>query len=337
MAPSVRCSCLLIGAITALMAWPTLALEASDARTVQVRPHLAPLPDALDELHATIYQTPQPTLSIHNPTAKRLVIKDSAYRPFLRIGPTQVAADFNSAWFHRTNFVESDKDAADIGAPPDWHAVKNGDTFVWQDLRLRIRDSMTLPPGVTGGPPKFMQSFRIPVTLGDISSAISGYFLYRPSPDGVYRTVIADHGNFSEAITVKPLVGKKPGLFIRNTGSEPLTVLGIEGEPFLRFRAGAVLLNPTSVTWKQAAPADTGAPYESEGAAHWVKVSSTGAFGWHDPRMRAQGKTTTSGQPDPVLGWSIPVVVGNNQYTIQGNTWWLPQVTADFAPTDPRP
>lgn len=321
----------LIVAATAALAPAAFGLDASDARAVQVRPEIGRLPDALEALEVTIYQTPRPTLSIHNPTGKRLVIKDGVGRPFLRIGPQRVAADFNSAWFLHARLAPAGNSTAKPGKPgasPDWHVIKNGDALLWQDLRVRVSGSLQLPPGVTRGPPRFLQRFRIPVTLGNTSSVISGYFLYHPSPQGVYRAVITDHGSFGDAITVKPILGEKPGLFIRNAGAAPVTVLGIEGEPFLRFRAGSVWLNPTNVTWKQAAPPDADIAFDDKGAAHWVQVSATGAFGWHDPRLRASGKTTFSGQPDPVHAWSIPVVVGKTRYSIEGTTWWLPQVSA---------
>lgn len=304
------------------------ALQATDARAVQIRPQLAPLPDALNTLDIRLHLTTPPTLGVHNPTDRSLVIRDASGHAFLSIGPDQVTADINSPWFQRARLLPADNARIAGNQPPEWRVIADGDRFAWQDLRLRIHPSMNPPAGVTRGRPKFMQRFRIPVTLGQASSHIGGVFLYHPSPSGVFRAVITDHGSFGKSISVQPLVGKSPGLLLRNRGEQPLTVVGVQGEPFLRFEPGRVLVNPASSTWQRVAPAGTDTPYQADADAHWVAISSSSAFGWHDPRMRANDATAASGEPEPVHAWNIPVVVGEQRYTIQGVTWWLPPFTA---------
>lgn len=304
------------------------ALEPADARPVQIRPKFDPLPDALRELTVRLHQTPQPTISVRNPTGKKLVIKDHAKRPFLRIGPTQVAADVDNAWFQRARYPEQTGGPDNSGGSAEWQTIARGNAFDWRDPRLRVRTSVALPPGVTHGASKFLERFRIPVTLGDKTSHISGYFLYQPSPKGIHRAVVADHGDVGGAVSVKPLLGPEPGLFIRNAGQQRLTIRGIEDEPFLRFEPDRVLVNAASATWQQAAPEDTDVPYDEDADRRWVRIAPTGAFGWHDPRVDAGDQEPASGEISPVQAWSVPVTIDDERYNIQGNTWWLPQVTA---------
>lgn len=303
------------------------ALGPEDAREVQIRPELDRLPEELDGLQVRLWHTPHPQISVHNLTAEQLVVRDHADRPFLRLAPNNTHADLANAWFYRARRATDTPVPDDAGGPPRWRKVDSGPAFGWWDPRLRIDDRMQPPPGITGGGSHFLRRWRIPVRLGDITSDISGYFLYHPAPDGVHRAEVTSDKVLGDNVAVYPLLGKTPGLFIANHGNARFAVRGIEGEPFLRFVPGKVLVDPTSATWQQAAPDNARVPYDDSGKSRWVVIATTGGFGWHDPRVRADAGPPKNGKATPVKEWSIPVTVEEERRVVEGRTWWLPPTT----------
>lgn len=100
--------------------------------------------------------------------------------------------------------------------------------------------------------------------------------------------------------------GPRPAIFLSYRGEQPLTVLGSEGEAFLRFTGHSVLVNPDSPSW-QALPNAPVLP-EQEDAA-WTTLSHSGSFSWLDPRLDtgARGHHDT----EPLGGWSIELETAN--------------------------
>lgn len=320
---------LLAGALLALAATGAAqALEAEDALAVQIRPVLDRLPSELDGLLVALHQTPAPHISVHNLTDRTLTVLDHAERPYLRIGPGETHGDFANAWFHRAWRGDDGEAPSNVGGPARWHKIDTGPAFGWWDPRLRVVGELQPPPGVTGGDAKFLRRWRIPVRFGETRSDISGYFLYHPAPEGVHRVAVDEPDVLGEDVTVHPLLGDDPGVFIANLGNAKFRVPGAEGEPFLRFVPGKVLINANSATWKRAAPEDTQVPYSGPGQPRWVVISTTGGFGWRDPRVDAGDQRPDDREPAPVLEWSIPADVDGDEVEIEGETWWLPPATA---------
>ena len=105
-----------------------------------------------------------------------------------------------------------------------------------------------------------------------------------------------------------------------------VTVLGYEGEPYLRFgtngvveensRSPAVVLNQSRYGSTLDARADAKAPPE------WRVVSTDGAYLWHDHRIHWMARSLPpqldGNGAGKVLDWSIPLLVAGQPVQIQG-------------------
>lgn len=308
-----------------LIALPGIAAAQSESLLWQIRPRLDPLPPELSGLLVRLYQTVSPQIAVHNLTGDPLVILDSAGQPFLKIGPYEVQANFANAAFYRSRHPEPRELPDAIGGADRWRRVSSGPAWAWFDARLRV-DLLQIPPRPRMGDPAFVQRWAIPVRLGATEAIISGYFLYFEAPQGLYRTQITGNAGLGPQVDIYPAAGRVPGLFVTNQGNATFTVLGLSGEPFLRFVPGKVLVNRSSDTWRIAAPADALAPYaaSADGQPDWVVVSTTGSFAWAEPRAFYEGPPPEGAAPVEVKEWEVPILTAEGQDAITGITQWLP-------------
>ncbi|MDT0619093.1 hypothetical protein RM531_11465 [Salinisphaera sp. P385] len=317
-------SCL--GAAALLLASPVTHAADADARVWQIRPSLDRLPPALDGLLVQLQQTASPRIAVHNLTGDTLEILDHGDQPFLRIGPHETTANLASSAFHRSRYAEDRPPPASAAGEPRWQRVDNGPAWAWFDSRLQV-DGMTVPTLREYEDEVLVQRWAIPVRFRGEEHIISGYFLYRDAPNGLYRTRLASDQAPAADVSVYPLAGLVPGVFIANRGNASFTVLGIEGEPFVRYIPGKVLVNRRSPTWRIAAPSDSPIGHEDSGGdgAKWAVASTTGGFGWRDPRAFHKGDPPADRSKPGVVGeWSIPVDVEGERTEIRGSTEWLP-------------
>ncbi|MCG7200773.1 hypothetical protein MD273_13645 [Marinobacter pelagius] len=144
----------------------------------------------------------------------------------------------------------------------------------------RERTGMTLPA--------LMASAVVLLTAPGLTAAHGG-----PAADEVpedfVKASITRHPDI-QGLSALILDAPRPGIMLRYQGDEPLTVLGTEGEKFLRFTRDAVEVNVTSSSWKNLPNApkltDDEAPREYQsGSASWRTLSRSGIFGWLDPRL----------------------------------------------------
>ncbi len=123
-------------------------------------------------------------------------------------------------------------------------------------------------------------------------------------------------------------------LTARTTGNAVSAVIeGYHGEPFLRFRGGAVATNAASLTTYDATeplldtiPTDAG----QAGVVRWESTGQSGWFRWTDHRISFTGSELPAAvMDDPgtehvVEEWSIPVTVDGKAGAITGRVVWLP-------------
>ena len=102
--------------------------------------------------------------------------------------------------------------------------------------------------------------------------------------------------------------GPRPAIFLSYQGEQPITVLGSEGEAFLRFTGHSVLVNPASPSW-QGLP-NAPALAEQTGAT-WATVNHSGSFIWLDPRLDTEAKGHHGAKP--LGGWSIELETANGE------------------------
>ena len=95
-----------------------------------------------------------------------------------------------------------------------------------------------------------------------------------------------------------------------------VVVLGIVGEPFLRFGPGGVFAWSHSPTAGNAKVIDAS---QAAGSPHWIRVSTGDAFAWHENRLRPVLHPTHSGA---VGTWRIPLVVDGRRSVLRGTEWY---------------
>ncbi|MES1925804.1 hypothetical protein T31B1_10773 [Salinisphaera sp. T31B1] len=293
----------------------------------EVRAVLDELPPALSDLRVQLRHTLAAQLLVYNPTDRLLVVEDARGRPFLRIGAQRVQADLGAAAFHRTNTLMAPGAIdADASSRPDWQVVESTPSWGWFDLRLRS-DSIAVPHHVVdGGQPRSVARWSIPVRYGSQRSAIRGHFEYVPPARGMIEARVIDAGLLDGQAVVRAMTGSaRPGLFVSYRGTEPLIVLDADGAPFLRFSETGVDANRASATWARVRP--SGAPAatpDSTPAVAWARVSSTGSYGWIEPRAAADAPAHDGHDLAVVKRWRIPVRIGTMDSSISGQTEWAP-------------
>ncbi|HUP72659.1 MAG TPA: hypothetical protein VM282_06390 [Acidimicrobiales bacterium] len=122
------------------------------------------------------------------------------------------------------------------------------------------------------------------------------------------------------------VVGGDSFISLRVHNAGEVTVLGYEGEPYLRFgvnglveentRSPAVVLNQSRFGATIDEQSDAKAPPE------WRVVSTDGAYLWHDHRIHWMARSLPPQLGDngagKVLDWSIPLLVDGQSVQIQG-------------------
>lgn len=127
-------------------------------------------------------------------------------------------------------------------------------------------------------------------------------------PEGIVKARITDHPDI-QGLSAMILDAPRPGIMFRYKGENPLTVLGMEGEAFLRFTRTEVAVNTNSPSWK-ALPDRSEMPESgsSDGQASeqttWMTLSRSGSFGWLDPRLNALQDAHSDGSTQT---WSIAI------------------------------
>ncbi|MEO6469453.1 MAG: hypothetical protein ABIP21_10160 [Acidimicrobiia bacterium] len=157
----------------------------------------------------------------------------------------------------------------------------------------------------TGGPPA--SNYRTELTG------------VQPPTTGVVVSLAADHEQ----------------LELRVSGPHSVTVLGYQGEPYLRIDARGVSENersPAIGANRKRIP--TASPGRATGSMRWRRVSHRPIARWHDHRAHWMGGITPGvvrRDPDHqhvVVRWSIPLRIDGHPARIRGRLLWTPPAPA---------
>lgn len=102
-----------------------------------------------------------------------------------------------------------------------------------------------------------------------------------------------------------------------------VTVLGLLGEPFLRFSAAGVQANAASPTAWTSGIIGRGDAVRSAAAPVWRSVSHGHTYAWHEGRLRPE-PAVPGGSPTPhrVARWSVALVVDGHRARVAGWEWY---------------
>jgi hypothetical protein len=107
------------------------------------------------------------------------------------------------------------------------------------------------------------------------------------------------------------------------SGRHVVVVLGLLGEPFLRFSPVGVQANAASPTaWNSGVVSSSDAVPVSHSPA-WRTVAGGHTFAWHEGRLRPEGVVTDGGAtPRRVAAWTIPLTVDGRHIRLTGWEWY---------------
>jgi hypothetical protein len=129
----------------------------------------------------------------------------------------------------------------------------------------------------------------------------------RPSVEGVRARVL--DGDLKLQLTV--------------SGRHVVVVLGLLGEPFLRFSPAGVQANAASPTaWNSGVVKSSDAVPVSH-TPDWRRVTGAHTFAWHEGRLRPRPIVAGGGaSPRRVAIWTIPLVVDGRHVSLTGWEWY---------------
>jgi hypothetical protein len=116
------------------------------------------------------------------------------------------------------------------------------------------------------------------------------------------------------------------GLWLHVRQKTTLTVLGILGEPMLRFDGHSFLVNDRSPTAQIAGLVSSSrqSDYSRGARPVWRTVSLGSSISWNDHRVHAAAVLAKSGPARRIAGWRIPLRVGGAPEAIVGELSYVP-------------
>jgi hypothetical protein len=103
--------------------------------------------------------------------------------------------------------------------------------------------------------------------------------------------------------------------------ADHVIVLGLVGEPFVRFDPSGVWVNLGSPTAATAGMVSSSQAVT--GRVDWHRVTSGHTLAWHENRLRPVS-TAPGGRARPIGEWTVPMVVNGRRTTLTGVEWWGP-------------
>lgn len=153
--------------------------------------------------------------------------------------------------------------------------------------------------------------------LAAIAAAVMVFALVPPSnaheESALYALTVIDRVVPAlDGIDIRIVHMDSPALVITNDSQTEVTVLGEEGEPFLRVGPSGVYANTESpTTYRSSVPSREVAPTDIDPKAKpvWSRFSEEPTWTWFDPRLRFDGGRES---------WNVPLSVGGRDVTIEG-------------------
>ena len=227
-------------------------------------------------------------------------------QPFLRLGPQGAEANTRHPDWLKTYLPGGMPGRKpETGKTPLWKSVRSSPTWGWFDARLQ-------PAGHKVG-----ASWRIPVLLDGKASEIKGSF-QATLQSGYWQASWTRLPTLPAGVNLMLIPGQPYGLMLSNQSPQPVTVLGRQGEPFIRVSAQGTEAYLASPLWQETA-SQQGLRQSKPGdaASPWRKLNSAQRHTWIEPRTRGR-----NGQTQP-LRWEIQLQVGSQRLVAQGISRWV--------------
>jgi hypothetical protein len=149
-----------------------------------------------------------------------------------------------------------------------------------------------------------------------------------------YRTYITHVAPTVPGLSLHVLEFADRLLMVNHTG-HTVTVYGYYNEPYARIRANGTVevnLHAPAYYLNQNFYADVTVPAFAtpSAAADWTVIDRANQFEWHDHRIHWMSPTvppivTDQARRTKVFAWQVPLRVGGQPATIDGQLYWVPE------------
>lgn len=248
-------------------------------------------------------ETLAPQLLVENPTNKTLIILGQDNQPFLRLSAKGTEANTRHPDWLKTYLPGGlPNHKPETGNSPRWQFVKTHPAWGWFDARLKPADH------------GLGQTWHIPVLLDGKHSEIKGSF-QATLQSGYWQARWTKLPTLPTGVSLMLIPGQPYGLMLSNQSAETVTVLGREGEPFIRVSKQGTEAYLASPLWRETATQQ--GLRQNNPASPWLKLNSTYRHTWVEPRTRGQ-----NGQTQP-QHWEIHLLIGSQQLVAHGVSRWV--------------
>lgn len=294
---------------------------------------------AVGGVNVTVAYSANYQLIVSNTTDQPVTFLADSGEPFLEIGPDGVRGNFASPTFYSSNnpggrdsFPPQAKPGPDVA--PIWRRLSRQTSWGWYDHRLHPTESYVPPEIINAKKVAVLGRWRVPLRYGDQDGELTGRFEFRPVL-GSYSMKQTSPKEPAPGVTIQVASASVvPAIFVRNDSPTPLVVLGSQGEPFARIGAagGVTEVNVRSQTWSEIQQALGNDPTDEADATaepKWQQVAPTSAWNWLEfraaaPKSDPPQAVIDRGEAVTVKNWSIPYLLGDQRFAIEGITEWVP-------------
>lgn len=281
---------------------------------------------------------PAARLAATNDTGKDLEVLGVDGEPFLRIGPSGTFANVSHIDWYRSGNPDGQATPppqADIGGEPTYERVSEESEWAWFDHRLHPGTVQVSPEAQKAQRTARLDEWTVPARLGGDDVAVRGHVEFRPLLGAVVPELVSS-AQVTPDVQVTLLAGRLPGLLLVNTGGEPVTVIGREGEPFARIGADGVEVNLNSATHTEdqvakgtIAASRASVDLDPSATPRWRRVGEQNSYAWLDtrasyPRERPPRKVAEGRSRVLLQEWSVPLRTSTRSVEVKGKTSWVP-------------
>ncbi len=238
-----------------------------------VSPTLSALPSTLTGVQVQLTETLAPQLLVANPTSKSLIVLGQDGQPFLRLSPQGAEANTRHPDWLKTYLPGGlPGRRPEVGTTPLWKSVKSSPTWGWFDARLQ-------PASRKAG-----ETWSIPVLLDGKASEIRGSF-QATLQSGYWQASWTHLPALPSGVSLMLIPGQPYGLMLSNSSGQAVTVLGRQGEPFIRVSPQGTEAYLASPLWQETA-SQQALRHNTKGtiSSPWLKLNSAQRHTWIEPR-----------------------------------------------------
>ncbi len=117
------------------------------------------------------------------PSNLAVVVLDYRGAPYLRLRPSGVEVNHNSAMYYLNQTPLAQTPPLDLSraTPPAWEPVSSAHDYSWHDARLGALSTIAIPPGT-----RYVGRWSIPLVIDGRPASISGSVWYAPRPSIIW-------------------------------------------------------------------------------------------------------------------------------------------------------